>query len=283
MSFSAKSTHTHTHTHLVFGIFPSFQVNALTPGKDLYMILVGTVFRAVACRISVITMVVSSLIADRTTSEDRTRRLSYLLSMRYIGIIIGLLTQGALLTANKFAEIFMLDALLFVLIVFIAFFTVKGRKPDSGDPGKKGSASHKGPLHLWESVKLLWRQPGRGSLTQMWIIFAVMMIDRAAKNADYEVSVLYMGKKMPHFSNADFSWFRTVETICCALISTVGVHFLFQGGRDRELPLAIIAVCLRIVKMIIFAFTDNALVFYIANTLGKLSFFVCTLTGRCTS
>ena len=79
-----------------------------------------------------------------------------------------------------------------------------------------------------------------------------------------------MGKKMPHFTNSDFSWFRTVETICCTLISTVGVHFLFKGGRDREIPLAVIAVSLRTLRMIIFAFSDNALAFYIANTLGYL-------------
>ncbi len=239
-----------------------FQFNALTPGKNLYIILVGTVFRAVACRISVITLVVSTLIAENTSTENRTRRMSYLLSMRYIGIIFGLLTQGVLLRDNRFPEIFTLDTALFVSIIFISLF-LKDSDHRLNEPH-----SH---WHLWDSVQVLWRKPASGTRAQLWIIFAVTMIDRAAKNADYEVSVLYMGKKMPDFSNADFSWFRSVETVCCAVIATVGVRVLFVGGRERELPIAIAAVGLRIVKMIVFAFTDDVVIFYIANMIGEIT------------
>ena len=245
----------------------SFQLNSITPGKDLYMILVGTLFRAIACRISVITMVVTSLIAESTTPEERTKRISYLLSMRYVGIIIGLMTQGILLTDNMFSQIFMLDAFLFIVIILIAVFFLKDKRSENGN--KTEVSGRKTHLHLWKSIKILWQTPGRGSLLQLWIIFIILMIDRAAKNADYEVSILYMGKKMPYFSNSDFSWFRTIETICCTFISTVGVHFLFKGGREREISIVIFAVFLRMMRMVIFAFAHNALVFYIANTLGK--------------
>ena len=213
-------------------------------------------------------MVVSSLIADTTTPDERTRRISYLLSMRYIGIIIGLTTQGILLRDNMFSQIFMLDACLFTCIVFIAMFSLKDKLIESLSKTET-SSGRKTHVHLWEAIKPLWQKPGRGTLLQMWIIFIILMIDRTAKNADYEVSILYMGKKMPHFTNSDFSWFRTVETICCTLISTIGVHFLFKGGREREIPITIVAVFLRMLRMIIFAFADNVLAFYIANTLGK--------------
>ena len=150
-----------------------FQINAITPGEDLYMILIGTVFRAVACRISVITMVVSCLIADSTTPEERTRRISYLLSMRYIGIIIGLTTQGILLRDIMFSQIFMLDACLFMFIVFIAMFSLKDKKADTGNKVEASSSGRKTHLHLWEAIKLLWHKPGRGTLLQMWIIFLI--------------------------------------------------------------------------------------------------------------
>ena len=212
-------------------------------------------------------MVVTSLIAESTDPEERTKRISYLLSMRYIGIIIGLLTQGILLTDNMFSQIFMLDAFLFIVIILIAVFFLKDKHSESGN--KTEVSSRKTHLHLWQSIKILWQTPGRGSLLQLWIIFIILMIDRSAKNADYEVSILYMGKKMPYYSNSDFSWFRTMETICCTFISTVGVHFLFKGGRDREIPIVIFAVFLRMMRMVIFAFADNVFAFYIANTLGK--------------
>ena len=75
---------------------------SIDAGTLFYGILLGSAFRAMVGRSSVVTMAVSSYVSDSTAPEDRSRRLSFLLSTRYFGYLFGLAMQAVILYENQY-------------------------------------------------------------------------------------------------------------------------------------------------------------------------------------
>ena len=57
--------------------------------------------------------------ADTTSEEERTWRLGFFLSTKYVGNILGLILQGIYLKRNMFGHMLLLDVILFCVITLL--------------------------------------------------------------------------------------------------------------------------------------------------------------------
>lgn len=185
-------------------------INSVYMYAPIAYLFFGSLVSGVCGNVPAILMSVFAYIADITTTEERTRRITILDSLIFLAGFISNLIGGIMLQKFGFSSVYSVSVVLYVTVmIYIVFFLQESYHPDELITMKIIFSGFK----IMESIKLLTRKGSQYYRTKMYLFvisffvlfFQIIGID--------SVTVLYLLHKPLHFQPKDIGYFKAVGNV----------------------------------------------------------------------